>query len=206
MKIRIIAFSLFITALATFFIGCVNAAKRADDSRDSDSESHIQAASEITIANAPPISDSLPDSTYSSDKNEAERLTSANLDEWLGKYEYIYNTNFDAMESNSAEPKYIAPKSFYHELLICKEKNQYYATYSVEGWLTYFVLSATVQADSFEMYILYESTIDGIYLSETETLKKGDLILQLKMNEDGTLSIIQENNDVAEAIFRLIEK
>lgn len=205
MKIQVVIFRLLTVVLITFCIGCSNT-EEGGYSVGSETEENIKQSSETTIVETPPNSSSLPDSSEFPVNDESEELTSVNLDEWLGKYLYIYSSNPDAPEPESDTPGYMVPRIYYHEILIYKEQEQYYATYSVEGPLVHFSLSTTIQVDCSEMCLLYESDLKGFDPSRTTPYEKKEQVLKLKMNEDGTLSIIRENSDASEAIFHLIDE
>lgn len=167
---------LFSIIITVEFIGCTQNLPVPIES--------AQADNEILISSEP------SESIDNSSSEDVKITQQVNLDDWLGEYEYLYSTNPDGPEQ----------KVIMHRLSIYKMNDKYYATYSAEGWLTYFVISATVQVGYNEICLLYESAIDGIYLSKTEPIEKGALILKLKTNEDGTLSQMRKNGD---AIFRL---
>ena len=99
------------------------------------------------------------------------------------------------------------PQTVIHELSIYKESDQYYAIFTVEGWLTYYKIKAQVIGDSDHISILYDSHEDGVNaFTKEDPVKESVLFKLIKVDNELKTEWIWPSPDWPADAFQVAEK
>lgn len=110
--------------------------------------------------------------------NNSSGHPSNDIQDWVGYYESVMSTKFDdSLPDSDVSPN--TNKTVIYSLSIYQEKNQYFADFTAEGWLTYYKVKATVVGESNKISIIYDSYIDGVNSFTIADPVPGDVLYKM---------------------------
>lgn len=152
----------------------------------------------------------IPDFGYQ-EVYEGSLTTEDFLDEWIGKFNFIYTSDMGHSVIPDPEGVMPLPKAITMSLTIYKEDNKYFANFSMDGWQTDYQAKATAHGNSEVVNIFYDSCIRGceIFFLDKQgksTLQSGDLLFTLKQTDAGLETEVGDVLKTSSARFIVFKK